>query len=100
MEIFIWLKGWFSGNCNGEWEYENQIEIFTASNPGWFIKIGIRGTTLENMLIDNDTVETDKNDWYFWGVKEGVFKAAGDLSKLSFLLEKFKELIETDRSVV
>jgi hypothetical protein len=43
-----------------------------------------------------DTIESSENDWYFYKVQNAEFTAAGDLSKLQFLLSKFRELVESN----
>lgn len=94
------LPGLITGSLlivKGDWAYENQIQIITTSNPGWFIKIGLCGTPLEHLLIDNDPVEHAADDWYFFVVRDGYYKASGDLFKLPFLLAQFKEIVERTR---
>lgn len=92
--ILEWLVKWFDSNCDGDWEHENGIKIYTVSNPGWFISIGLRDTPLENKVIESELVEKSDDDWYFYGIKDAKFEASGDTTKLMFLLAKFKELAE------
>lgn len=98
MEILDWISNWFSSECNGDWEHENQIKIETVSNPGWYITIDLTGTSLEELYIENDTIEKSDDDWYFFGIKDKQFKASGDLKKISFLLNTFKEIVEENTS--
>ncbi|SHN46155.1 immunity 53 family protein [Chitinophaga sp. CF418] len=92
--IFEWLVNWFNSNCDGDWEHENGIKIYTVSNPGWFISIGLRDTPLEDKIIESELIEKSDDDWYFYGIKSAKFEASGDTNKLIFLLTKFKELVE------
>ena len=94
MEIIQWIENWFESHCDGDWEHENQIQMYTTSNPGWSVEIDLIYTKLENYTFEIDTVEKSDNDWYFFRFVNGKFDAAGDLSKLEFLLNKFKETVE------
>lgn len=94
MEILEWLIKWFDTNCDGEWERENIIQIHTVSNPGWYIKIDLRDTPLEDEIIDSGLIEQSDDDWYFYRIKDMEFQASGDNSKLTFLLSKFREIAE------
>ena len=98
-DILSWLSNWFASECNGDWEHENQIKIQTLDNPGWDIEIDLRDTSLEELQILNDVVEPTENDWYFFEVRDKRFIASGDLTKLTFLLEKFKEIVESQDDV-
>lgn len=92
--IIDWLSNWFSLECNGDWEHENGISIITVDNPGWSITIDLRDTNIEHLEIINDVIEISVNDWYFYEVKNKKFRAGGDLTKLNFLISKFKEITE------
>jgi hypothetical protein len=49
---------------------------------------------LEELEIEYSLVEESEDDWYGIAVKESVYKAAGDSTKLELLLWKFRELVE------
>ena len=93
--ILEWLCNWFALECDGDWEHENQIKIETVDNPGWSITIDLRDTELEDLEIVVGTIEKSENDWYFFEIKDKKFRAGGDLAKLTFLLEKFREIVES-----
>ena len=94
-DLIDWLSNWFSAECNGDWEHENQIKIETVDNPGWYLEIDLRNTSLEHLEIVNTLVEKSENDWHFYDVKDKMFRGSGDLKKLNFLLSKFREITET-----
>jgi hypothetical protein len=100
METLDWIINWFLSECDGDWEHENQIRIETVSNPGWYLTIDLRDTSLEHLYIESGTVEKSDDDWYFWAIKDKQFKASGDLKKLSFLLNKFREIVEENTNTV
>lgn len=94
MNAIKWLEDWFKSNCDGDWEHENLINIQSTSNPGWSIEIDLNYTLLESLDIDCPLIEKSEEDWYFYTLKNGVFSAAGDTTKLLFLIEIFKKIVE------
>ena len=94
MQTIEWIINWFSSHCDGDWEHENQIQIYTTSNPGWTVIINLRDTQLEHLSMNQESFEKSELDWYFVSIKDKKFKASGDLQKLSFLLERFKKIAE------
>lgn len=95
MNIIDWIEKWFKSLCDGEWEHGYGIEIRTLDNPGWSVKIDLSGTKFESLLIENKLIERSENDWYLIEVKDSFFKGYGDPTKLNFILNAFKEIVET-----
>ncbi|MDO6381433.1 Imm53 family immunity protein [Leptospira santarosai] len=93
-DVFNWLIQWYSDQCNGNWELENQIKIYTLDNPGWDIEIGLKSTILENYKIESDSIETEETDWYLYYIRNSVYDAGGDPSKLPVLVEVFRSIWE------
>jgi hypothetical protein len=85
---------WHAENCDGDWEHSYGILIGTLDNPGWEIIIDLNGTPLEKEYIEYKLVEKSESDWYGFSVENSKFKGVGDPSKLSFLLLKFKKIVE------
>ncbi|WP_000806817.1 Imm53 family immunity protein [Leptospira interrogans] len=98
-DIFDWLIQWYSDQCDGQWELENQINIYTVSNPGWTFKVGLKSTKLGNYEIDSGLIETEETDWYLYYIKDSVYDAGGDTSKLPTLVEIFRSLWENKNFV-
>ena len=95
MEILNWVENWYSNQCDGEWEHAYGITISTIDNPGWTVEIDLKDTELQGYQKDYHLVEISENDWYGISVKDDLFRASGDEKKLHFLLEKFRELVES-----
>lgn len=95
-EIVNWISTWFSSHCDGDWEHENIIKIETLSNPGWTITIDVNYTELDEIDIKLEKYRASDDDWYSFEIKKNTFRAGGDPSKLYFLLNKFKELVEAN----
>ena len=94
-----WLESWFLGQCDGEWKHGMGITIEGLDNPGWDVKIDLKGTSLRDVNSDSGLIEKSNSDWYVITIKDGMFNAYGDPTKLDFLLQHFKELVNRDQSV-
>ncbi|EMO32648.1 hypothetical protein LEP1GSC175_3401 [Leptospira santarosai str. HAI821] len=93
-DIFNSLIQWYSEQCNEQWELQNQIKIYTVSNPGWTFKVGLKSTILENYEIESDPIKTEETDWYLYYIRDAVYKASGDPSKLPTLVGIFQSIWE------
>jgi hypothetical protein len=94
--IINWITDWFTSHCDGDWEHDNMIKITTTDNPGWSVTIDLVDTGLEDLELKVGTIEKSEHDWYFYLIREKKYFAAGDLTKLEFLLTKFKEIVESN----
>jgi len=95
MNILEWIQNWFKNNCDGEWEKGDAIQITNIDNPaGWDVEIDISKTSIANLEIKWVLNENGKQDWYGVKIQNRRFRAAGDPTKLTFLLGLFKEMIE------
>jgi hypothetical protein len=100
------LHRWYTSRCDGDWEHGSGISIATLDNPGWIIKINLAGTNLENrvFLIQAEGLETRAdglshpvaNEWHRISVKDRTFEAAGDPSKLDYMLVTFLDWAESE----
>lgn len=92
----LWLQNWFLYNCDGDWEHENTINIESLANPGWQVKIYLNYTSVASIEIDAIKINNGDDDWFFYEIKNKVYRAGGDPKKLEFLILKFKEIVETN----
>ena len=90
-----WLQRWFLNQCDGDWEHENQLKIETTSNPGWAVEISLADTKLTGTEFRMNTADLNEKDWWYVRIEKDTFFAAGDPTKLSLLLSKFKRFAET-----
>ncbi|MBL0319046.1 MAG: hypothetical protein IPP74_07135 [Alphaproteobacteria bacterium] len=89
-----WLMSWYASHCNGDWEHMYGVTISTLDNPGWRVKIELTDTKLENLSINRQTYETSETDWYTFIIKDQVFDATGDPTKLEILIESFRGIVD------
>lgn len=91
-----WLYNWYNKNCNGFWEHHYGIKIETIDNPGRAITIDTESSTEELKNMSWKIFEKAPTDWYGYKVEEKKFEASGDPSKLEFLINLFKNTIESE----
>ena len=94
MDIIDWIQDWFANNCDGSWEKTEIIQITNIDNPGWEVEIDISKTSIAKLEVKWILNENGKQDWYGVKIENQKFTAAGDIKKLPFLLNLFREMIE------
>lgn len=106
------LQNWYTTQCDGEWEHHQGISIQSCDNPGWWVKIELAGTAVENkdfqpiehnvslaqMQRIADGLEGDPgdrgDDWMLCHVRDNVFDGAGGPGKLDAILGVFLDWTE------
>lgn len=87
------LQEWFASQCNGEWEHHHGISVQSTDNPGWWVKISLRGTTLESKSFDKvkrgDVSMDPQPPWLHCYVEDKTFNGAGDVTTLGEILDIF-----------
>jgi hypothetical protein len=88
------LQHWFETQCDGKWEHDNGITIETTDNPGWWVKINLKGTVLSDRqfveLQSGDLTSADqRRSWLRCYVADGVFNGIGGSGQLAEILEIF-----------
>jgi len=99
-EELDWLMRWYRLRCDGEWEHNHGIEIGTLDNPGWSLRIDLRGTPLEGKafahvrLNVDDVASRPDASWYDCRVVDGRFEGYGGTHDLPVLIRRFREWAE------
>ena len=88
------LSEWHFSHCNGEWEHRHGITIETCANPGWWVKINIRDTELENKpfipVVHGDKHPTHpQGTWCRCYVEKQEYNGVGDPSQLDCIIKTF-----------
>lgn len=94
--IVDWIQQWYINQCDGEWEHEYGIKVYTVDNPGWSVVIDLNHTTLEDLEMPYQLFEKSEDDWYGFSIQKNAYKASGDPTKLELLLKKFKEIVDAN----
>ena len=109
------LQKWYLAQCNGVWEHSSGIVIESLDNPGWQMKINLKGTQAEK----KDFKPVTKNvtplgldqamgkvqppysaenpfaeEWMACFVRDGRFEGAGDGSRLDEIVSVFLNWVE------
>jgi immunity protein 53 of polymorphic toxin system/uncharacterized protein DUF6968 len=96
-----WLEQWYEAQCREEWAHHQGVSIQSLDNPGWLLKVNLRGTNLEARMADalvqrtgeppsEDNGNQGGDDWMECSIKEGCFIGAGDPRKLRAILNCFR----------
>ncbi|WP_444888917.1 immunity 53 family protein [Microbulbifer sp. JMSA008] len=94
------LEEWYFSQCNEDWEHTYGIEIGTLDNPGWFLKVDITDTDIEEKEYEGfsygvgDDAEASGNDWIIKKLEGGKFVGYGGAHKLSELIKLFLKWVK------
>ncbi len=94
------LTAWYTRQCNGLWEHQQGVSIESCDNPGWWVKVQLRGTALESVPFDRVAEGVDDQGsprgarWLHCQVSDRVWQGAGDETTLQRLLNLFLDWAE------
>jgi Immunity protein 53 len=94
MNSFKRLQAWYAGQCDGEWEHATGVQIHSVDDPGWFVRIGVRGTSLESRAFEPVDRLLPEQDWLRCRVRNGDFEACGGPEVLDEILDIFLDWAE------
>jgi hypothetical protein len=95
MNVLSRLQQWYLDQCDEDWEHQFGVAIDTLDNPGWIVRIDLKGTELEDkpfepvrygMVEDSDV---EHLDWIDCKIESGKFVAAAGPTKLEEALDVF-----------
>lgn len=95
MELINFLEKWYESNCDGDWEHHYGIKIETLDNPGWYVEVDLIDTYLQNLTMEKIVFQKSETDWYHIQIKDRRLEASGDINKLSFILTKVVNILDT-----
>jgi hypothetical protein len=90
MGNLLWLQNWY---VKQSYNYIIDIKIQTTENRGWSVSIDLTNSKYDQLPDYYLNIESPEYDKYTVELKDKVFKAEGNFTKLDFLIEKFRELI-------
>ena len=67
----------------------------TLDNPGWAVRVDLKGTRWEKAVWQEMKFDRGSNDWVFCSKKHSQFEGHGDPGKLEYILNYFLDQIET-----
>lgn len=94
-QVLSELESWFERQCDGKWEHRRGVLIQTLDNPGWLVEIDLKDTSVAEQPFAAVQRGCDadgwpqQDEWLHCDLKEGLFRGAGDPSKLTEILRVF-----------
>lgn len=104
MDALARLQNWYSRQCNGEWEHSSGVSIQSCDNPGWWVRINIAGTLLQEKPFVEiaEGVDTHRfaqgSRWLSCYTENGIWHGAGDESELEHIVAIFLAWAEENGS--
>lgn len=84
------LQHWYARQCNDEWEHEFGVKIDTIDNPGWSLRIDLKGTALQQESFEQvKEAYEDEREWLACRRVDDVFEAACGPERLEDAIEVF-----------
>lgn len=83
------LARWYESQCNDDWEHQFGVKIDTLDNPGWSIKVDLRGTALADRMMNDIQIDRSERDWLRCKIVDNRFEGFGGPSNLSELVDAF-----------
>lgn len=96
--LLAWLQYWYLRHCDDDWEHSYGVSIDTLDNPGWSVRIDLKGTSLEGRGLARQQIERSESDWIHWWVADGKFEGAGGPQNLTDILLAFRTWAESGQA--
>lgn len=92
-DVISALMHWYRSQCDGIWEEDSGVKIDTLDNPGWTITVDLKTKPADKI---QERVERSEEDWVFWWVEDGQWRAACGPLNLKEALEIFLNFVEEE----
>jgi hypothetical protein len=87
------LQDWYAHQCDGNWEHTYGIKLDTLDNPGWWLRVELTDTVLEDREFTASSYGMDNNEgdsrWLFCTVAENTFDGSAGPRQLEELINVF-----------
>ncbi|WP_307232490.1 immunity 53 family protein [Pararhizobium capsulatum] len=96
MDALDFLVSWYNAQCNGDWEHDFGFEIGTLDNPGFTLKVDLKGSALDGKTLDriSHSLEAEQDWWACW-TEDNSFRGVGGPENLRSLLEAFRDWVRS-----
>ena len=85
-----WVQAWYALQCDGDREHDLGIDIGTLDNPGWTVKIDLKGTGVAGKPLARRELHRSHYDWLVVWRTKGAFEAACGPLNLGEALHTFR----------
>jgi|SRR5579859_5105198 len=108
-DVVDWLQEWYRARCDGNWEHHSGITITSLDNPGWLVRIQLRGTARAHQPFTTIARGTSNEGWVQQGSDanwlychivtrdvpdEPIFEGASGPLSLAEIIEVFRNWSE------
>lgn len=92
-EITDWLQKWVAAQADGDWEHEMGLTLTVLDNPGWDLNVDLVNYEEYLQDISYTLIKNGDNNWIGYKIQDSYLNIAGDLGKLSCILDFFRSVI-------
>lgn len=92
--ITVMTCAWYERQCVNEWHEDRGVKIDTLDNPGWSMKIDLKGTLSQGRVFEEFRIERSDRDWVVARRSGEIFEAFGGPMNLSEMIEIFLDWVE------
>lgn len=90
-----WLMEWYASQCDGDWEHQHGVTIDTLDNPGWSLKVDLRGTEAEGRKLERERDQAaDEDVWSHISSDGETFLAYCGPRELGRVIARFRDWVE------
>jgi hypothetical protein len=93
-DILEWLQYWYKEHYSPEWERSFGISITTLDNPGWHLRINLKGTKFQGLSFQTLRNLSDQRNWHYCSLIDESFDAACGPKNLIEVIRIFQEWIK------
>jgi len=93
--MFKWLQEWYKLQCEKDWE--PSISLITIDNPGWRLKIDLRGTEYSGLTMKLKKIDITESDWYQCWIENNIWNAACGTLNLEEIIGEFRAFINSQK---
>jgi hypothetical protein len=98
MSNLSWLSKWYAGQVCKSMDKPIIIDISTSENATWLVKIDLNHSKYNKTTLKLQKKTKSDYNWFSIEIKDKIFFAEGDFTKLDFLIGKFREIIGEGQS--
>ena len=96
MNVLQELESWYQSQCNDEWEHGYGIQIDTLDNPGWTVRVDLKGTSVADRMFTEINDLHHDDEWIKCWVENKQFRAVGGPKQLERILRVFLDWTKTE----
>ena len=90
------LEKWYAARCNGTCEHGYGVKIDTIDNPGWTVRIGLRGTAKENSRLERVKIDRTEDNWIHYWIEKSEFHMRCGALNLSEAIQLFVDWFDSN----